>query len=63
MPRMSKLQKLGWSFFLDSRGRKSYNALCRRCVYGCKQSFRSVVVQCPHYCSKRAVGVNHDRFG
>ena len=54
MPRMSKSKKLDWSFFLNDRGRKAYNTLCRRCVHDCKQSFRAVVVICPHYQSKRA---------
>ena len=33
MPRMSKSKKLEWSFFLNDRGRKAYNTLCRRCVH------------------------------
>ncbi len=41
MPRMSKSKKLEWSFFLNDRGRKAYNTLCRRCVHDCKQSFRA----------------------
>ena len=54
MPRMSKSRKLEWSFFLNDRGRITFNALCRKCVHDCKQSFRAVVVICPHYRSKRA---------
>ena len=54
MPRMSKSKKLEWSFFLNDRGRMAYNALCRRCVHNCKQSFRAIVIECPHYQSKRA---------
>ena len=46
MPRMSKSKKLEWSFFLNDRGRKAYNTLCRHCVHDCKQSFRAVVVIC-----------------
>lgn len=61
MPRMSKSKKLEWSFFLNDRGRKAYNTLCRRCVHDCKQSFRVVVVICPHYRSKRAKRVVHLR--
>ena len=55
MPRMSKSKKLEWSFFLNDRGRKAYNTLCRRCVHDCKQSFRAVVVICPHYSN---IGIN-----
>lgn len=53
MPRMNKQRRLEWSFFLDHRNRISYNPLCRGCIHGCKQSFRAVVVLCPHYWSKR----------
>lgn len=61
MPRMSKRQKEEWAFFLNEKGRKTYNELCRRCVRDCKQSFRATVVQCPKYRSKRAVsGVMRD---
>lgn len=31
-----------------------YNDLCRKCQHECKQSFRAVVIDCPHYLSKRA---------
>lgn len=54
MPRMSKSRKLEWSFFLNDRGRITFNALFRKCVHDCKQSFRAVVIECPHYRSKRA---------
>lgn len=55
MPRMSKRQKEELAFFLNEKGRKTYNELCRRCVRDCKQSFRAMVVQCPKYRSKRTV--------
>ena len=42
------------AFFLNDRGRRSYNALCRKCQRTCKQSFRAVIVECPKYLSKRA---------
>ena len=54
MPRMSKKLKNELAFFLNDRGRRSYNALCRKCQYPCKQSFRAVIVECPKYLSKRA---------
>ena len=40
MPRMPKKRKLELSFFLNERGRVTYNALCRKCQRTCKQSFR-----------------------
>ena len=54
MPRMSKKRKEEWAFFLNDRSRIAYNALCRKCVYHCKQSFRAAVIVCPHYHSKRS---------
>ena len=53
MPRMSRKKRLEWSFFLNHRNRIAYNALCRSCTHGCKQSFRAIVVLCPRYWSKR----------
>ena len=49
MPRMSKYLKEEWAFFLDERGRMKYNELCRKCERSCKQSFRAIVIQCPHF--------------
>ena len=54
MPRMPKKRKLELSFFLNERGRVTYNDLCRKCQRTCKQSFRAVIVDCPQYLSKRA---------
>ena len=53
MPRMPAHLKNEWAFFLDERGRKKYNELCRNCERVCKQSFRSIIVKCPKYISKR----------
>ena len=55
MPRMPKYLKEEWAFFLDERGRKKYSELCRKCERSCKQSFRAIVIQCPHYQSKRRI--------
>lgn len=57
MPRMTKKRKQELSLFLNDAGRVNYNDLCRRCVHTCKQSFRSIVVECRRYLSKRAVEV------
>ena len=54
MPRMSKHDKEEWNFFLNNRGRITYNELCRKCERDCKQSFRATIIQCPEYNSKRA---------
>ena len=55
MPRMSKKKKQEWAFFLNERGRITYNELCRRCVHDCKQSFRATIISCGKYRSKRAI--------
>ena len=31
-----------WAFFLDERGRKKYNELCRKCERSCKQSLENL---------------------
>ena len=49
MPRMSKKRKHELSFYLNDRGRVTYNELCRKCQHGCKQSFRAVIILCPRY--------------
>ena len=45
--------RLEWAFFLGANGRRQYNRLCKGCIHPCKQSFRAVVVDCPHYQSQR----------
>lgn len=50
----SKQWKLEWAFFLDADGRRKYNDNCRRCIHECKQSFRTILVECPRYISKRS---------
>ena len=37
MPRMSKKRKQELSFYLNDRGRVTYNELCRKCQHGYKQ--------------------------
>lgn len=59
MPRMSKKDKEENSFFLNDRGRISYNELCRKCDRDCKQSFRAVIISCPEYNSKRRKKKQH----
>ena len=39
MPRMPKYLKREWAFFLDERGRKKYNELCRKCERSCNIRF------------------------
>ena len=51
-----KKKKKELAFFLNDRGRRSYNELCRKCQNDCKQSFRATIIDCPRYLSKRAKG-------
>ena len=50
----SKKWRLEWSFFLGENGRRRYNKICKGCVHPCKQSFRAVLITCPHYQSARS---------
>lgn len=50
----SKAWKTEWAFFLGENGRRQYNRICKRCVHGCKQSFRADLIVCPRYDSKEA---------
>ena len=61
MPRMSKKLKEEWSLFLNERGRICYNMLCRKCRNNCKQSYRTVLIDCPNYCSKRAINATEQK--
>ena len=54
MPRMSQKRKNELAFFLNDRGRVTYNELCGICRHTCMQSFRATVIDCPCYLSKRA---------
>lgn len=55
MPRLSKKQKEEWSFFIcPETGRRKYNDVCCSCTEKCKQSFRTDVIECRRYRSKRA---------
>ena len=55
MPRLSKREKREWDFFINpATGRRTYNDLCRRCTGSCKQSFRTKILTCDYYQSKRS---------
>ena len=56
MSRINKTRKRELSFFLNERNRITYNELCRKCIYLCKQSFRAIVLECRRFRSKRARG-------
>lgn len=55
MPRLLKKAKLEWSLYIDPiTGRRRYNELCRRCRCDCMQSYKTKIVECSHYKSKRS---------
>ena len=53
MPRMSKKKRHEMSFYISEKGRIEFNKLCKACVNTCKQSFRSIILSCLNYKSKR----------
>ena len=50
----SKKWRLEWAFLLGEDGRRKYNKICKGCAHPCKQSFRVVLISCPHYQSTRS---------
>lgn len=55
MPKLSRKEKECWAFFIDPiTGKRSYNAVCMRCILDCKQSCRAVLVNCPRYISRNS---------
>ena len=53
MPRMSKRRKKELAFFLTDKGRVAYNRLCLKCTHDCKQSHRSVIIECQRFEKRR----------
>ena len=47
MPRMPKHVKEEMAFFLNEHGRTTYHSQCKKCEFGCKQSFRVKWIYCP----------------
>lgn len=43
----------GMGLLPGENGRRQYNRLCKGCIHPCKQSFRAVVLDCPHFQSQR----------
>ena len=52
IPAHGKKFKEEWAFFLNEYGRLAYAEKCKLCELDCKQSFRAVVLYCPHYLYK-----------
>ena len=52
--KVNSRNRLYWSFFLDEDGKIRYNSLCERCANDCKQSFRTVIVNC-HFFKRKEV--------
>ncbi len=61
MPRLGKKAKQEWAYFINpNTGRRTYNTICRRCARECKQSYRTKVVACRKYLSKRGKNSGDD---
>ncbi len=61
MPKLSKKERIIWEFFIHPEtGKRSYNERCVRCVLTCKQSFRSIVVECQRYISRNSKVAKQD---
>lgn len=60
MPRLGKKKKEEWAFFLNQYNRKSYNELCKTCRKDCKQSFHTIVCECPKYQKKQKLKIQNE---
>ena len=61
MLKLPTLFRKDWAFFLNDRGRRSYNEICLHCMRKCKQSFRAAILKCPKYISERSENQNDVR--
>ena len=61
MLKLPTLFRKDWAFFLNDRGRKSYNEICLHCMRKCKQSFRAAILKCPKYIPERSENQNDKR--
>ena len=52
IPRYTKKFREEWAFFLNEHGKLAFAEKCKLCERDCKQSFRAVVMYCPHYLYK-----------
>ena len=46
---MTDKEKRYLAYFLNVNGKIEYYELCKKCVYGCKQSFRVTGLRCRKY--------------
>ena len=53
MPPMPKKIKTEWAFFINKYGNFQYNRYCKICQKDCKQSFRALLIRCPHFIPKQ----------
>jgi hypothetical protein len=56
VPKLSKKVKHEMGFYIDpTTGRRRYHDLCRKCQKQCKQSYRSIIIECIRYIPKPRV--------
>lgn len=46
---MTDKEKRYWAYFLNVNGKIEYYVQCKKCVHGCKQSFRIRGLWCRKY--------------
>lgn len=50
---MKKYAGHEWAFFRNRAGRVQFNSVCRSCRNRCKQSFRTEILSCRRYESRK----------
>ena len=46
---MTDKEKRYWAYFLNVYGKIEYYEQCKKCIHGCKQSFRVTGLMCRKY--------------
>ncbi len=50
-----------WTFFRTKDRHIAYHKTCLRCVYGCKQSWRVKLIQCPRFLDFRSANFSQKK--
>ena len=55
MPKIGKRKLSEFEYYLKGGKKRKfeYNSKCKTCENDCKQSYRSILIQCPKYKSKK----------
>ena len=45
----SKKFREEWAYYINpKKGKVQYNIKCKKCPWDCRQSYRAVIIKCPH---------------